>query len=88
MGEVPAGPNSISVEGRFLTRAEFHRLADVPPEAEWFANLDNPNTRRAYRNDVGVTHLIDVVLFSFLRSQGFLPYYQPATVIGFQIATL
>jgi len=37
---------------RFLTRAEFCRLADVPPEAEWFANIQNKNTRRAYRNDV------------------------------------
>ena len=26
---------------------------DMPPEAEWFANITNPNTRRAYRNDVG-----------------------------------
>jgi site-specific recombinase XerD len=24
----------------------------VPPEIEWFANLKNENTRRAYRNDV------------------------------------
>ena len=32
--------------------AEFHKLADVPPEVEWFANLDNPNTRRAYENAV------------------------------------
>jgi hypothetical protein len=24
---------------RPLTAAEFHRLADVPPEVEWFANL-------------------------------------------------
>ncbi|MGH6678110.1 MAG: tyrosine-type recombinase/integrase [Bradyrhizobium sp.] len=31
-----------------LTAAEFHRLADVPPEVEWFANLTNPQTRRAY----------------------------------------
>ena len=53
MGEVPAGANSVAVEGRFLTRAEFHKLSDVPPEAEWFANIDNPNTRRAYKNDVG-----------------------------------
>jgi hypothetical protein len=50
---VPAEKNVVSVEGRFLTRAEFHRLADVPPETEWFANLDNENTRLAYRNDVG-----------------------------------
>jgi integrase len=33
---------------RLLTAAEFHRLADVPPEVEWFANLTNPQTRRAY----------------------------------------
>jgi hypothetical protein len=24
----------------------------VPPELEWFANLDNPRTRRAYRLDL------------------------------------
>jgi site-specific recombinase XerD len=37
---------------RLLTAAEFHRLADVPPEVEWFANLTNPCTRRAYENAV------------------------------------
>lgn len=36
-----------------LTAAQFLTLADVPPEGEWFANITNPNTRRAYRNDVG-----------------------------------
>jgi integrase/recombinase XerD len=35
-----------------LTAAEFHRLADVPPEVEWFANLGNAHTRRAYENAV------------------------------------
>jgi site-specific recombinase XerD len=35
-----------------LTAAQFHQLADVPPEAEWFANLDNPRTRRAYKVDL------------------------------------
>lgn len=30
-----------------LTAAEFHRLATDPAEAKWFANLDNPRTRRA-----------------------------------------
>ena len=39
-------------EDRLLTVAEFHRLADVPPEVEWFANLSNPSTRRAYENAV------------------------------------
>jgi integrase/recombinase XerD len=38
---------------RLLSKSEFQRLGDVPPEAEWFANLTNKNTRRAYRNDVG-----------------------------------
>lgn len=37
---------------RVLTAAEFRGLADVPPEVEWFANITNPNTRRAYQNDV------------------------------------
>lgn len=37
---------------RKLTAREFQSLADVPPEAEWFANIENANTRRAYKNDV------------------------------------
>ena len=37
---------------RALTSAEFSQLADVPPETEWFANIDNAHTRRAYRNDL------------------------------------
>lgn len=35
---------------RRLTAAAFQRLADVPPEIEWFANLGNQATRRAYEN--------------------------------------
>ena len=37
---------------RALTAAQFHQLADVPAEAEWFANIDNTQTRRAYRGDL------------------------------------
>ena len=37
---------------RKLTASEFQSLADVPPEVEWFSNIENENTRRAYRNDV------------------------------------
>jgi hypothetical protein len=37
---------------RLMTIAEFHRLADVPLEVEWFANLSNPSTRRTYENAV------------------------------------
>jgi len=35
---------------RLLTNADFLRLVDVPPEIEWFANIDNAQTRRAYKN--------------------------------------
>ena len=41
-----------AASSRTLTAPEFHQLAQVPPAAEWFANIDNPNTRRAYRNDL------------------------------------
>jgi len=37
---------------RALTAAEFQGLAEVPPELEWFANLRNKKTQRAYRTDV------------------------------------
>ena len=40
-------------ESRALTAAEFAGLGEVPSELEWFANLDNPRTRRAYKIDVG-----------------------------------
>jgi site-specific recombinase XerD len=36
--------------GRLLTADAYQRLADVPPEVEWFANLGNAATRRAYEN--------------------------------------
>ena len=45
-------PKPVTLPRRTLTSAEFSRLADVPPETEWFANIDNPHTRRAYRNDL------------------------------------
>ncbi|MEM6483935.1 MAG: tyrosine-type recombinase/integrase [Pseudomonadota bacterium] len=42
----------VPTTGRALTRTEFRSLSDIPPEVEWFANITNPNTRRAYQNDV------------------------------------
>lgn len=42
----PAAPTG----GRLLTADAFQRLADVPPELEWFANLGSAQTRRAYEN--------------------------------------
>jgi hypothetical protein len=34
-------PIEIRPGNRLLTAAEFHRLADVPPEVEWFQNITN-----------------------------------------------
>ena len=42
----------VRAEHQQLTAAEFHQLGNVPPEAEWFANIDNPRTRRAYKIDL------------------------------------
>ena len=36
-----------------LTAARFQRLAEVPSEIEWFANIQNPSTRRAYERALG-----------------------------------
>jgi len=35
--------------GRRLTAVQFRGLAEVPPEAEWFANIGSLATRRAYQ---------------------------------------
>jgi integrase/recombinase XerD len=40
--------NALRPADRILTAAAFQGLADVPLEVEWFANLGNKATRRAY----------------------------------------
>lgn len=42
----------VAPENRLLTKAEFQGLSEVPAELEWFANIDNSNTKRAYMRDV------------------------------------
>lgn len=37
---------------RQLSTNQFAQLRDMPPEAEWFTNLDNAKTRRAYKIDL------------------------------------
>ena len=49
----PQLPTEITPAERLLTVAEFHRLAEMPPEIEWFANLTNPSTKRAYEKAIG-----------------------------------
>src|SRR5690348_5451144 len=51
--DLPAGAVVVTpAPTRALTAPEFQQLAQVPPSADWFANIDNSNTRRAYRNDL------------------------------------
>ncbi len=46
-------PGSLQLrDPRALSAPEFQRLAQVPPEAQWFANLDSVQTRRAYESDI------------------------------------
>jgi site-specific recombinase XerD len=49
--DAPAPPALPSVLSR-LTPEQFSRLADVPPETEWLANITSEKTRRAYKADV------------------------------------
>jgi site-specific recombinase XerD len=48
----PTQIQTITTESRLLTAEDFLRLADVPPEVEWFANITNKATRRAYENAI------------------------------------
>jgi integrase/recombinase XerD len=45
----PVTPLTLPVH---LTASQFHTLAAIPPELEWFANLTNANPRRAYQQDI------------------------------------
>ena len=51
--ELMVSPAPLSpASGTSLTSAQFRALAEVPPEIEWFANIDSRQTRRAYQNDL------------------------------------
>jgi len=55
-------PTKVTLKTRLLTAAEFQRLAEVPPEVEWFANIRNASTRRAYENAIK-----DFMLFAGIK---------------------
>jgi len=44
--------NVIPVTKCALSVAQFEKLADVPLELEWLANITNEKTRQAYKIDV------------------------------------
>lgn len=54
MGKFKNNGKKLTVTGKkiLLSRADFQKLAEVPPEIEWFANIDNKKTRRAYQIDL------------------------------------
>lgn len=56
MGNMQRPVNSLispdNRDARRLTAVEFQQLATVPAALGWFANIDNPRTRRAYQNDL------------------------------------
>jgi len=54
--------HKVTVKTRLLTAAEFQRLGNVPPEAEWFTNIRNPSTKRAYKHAIK-----DFVLFAGIK---------------------
>jgi hypothetical protein len=45
----PASNTLATIPSGQLTASQFQNLVDVPPEIEWFANLTNAHTRRAYQ---------------------------------------
>jgi site-specific recombinase XerD len=72
-------PAKVTVKTRLLTAAEFQRLADVPPEVEWFKNIRNPNTKRAYENAIK-----DFMLFTGIKRPEEFRLVTPAHVIAWR----
>jgi integrase/recombinase XerD len=55
LSPIPPASDALGVApeaGRLLSAAQFQQLRAVPPEAQWFANLDNAGTRRVYQHDL------------------------------------
>lgn len=72
-------PAKVTMKNRLLTSAEFQRLADVPPEVEWFKNIRNPNTKRAYQNAI-----TDFMLFAGIKRPAEFRMVTPAHVIAWR----
>src|ERR1700728_1012192 len=72
-------PVKRTVKSRQLTAAEFQRLADVPPAAEWFQNIRNPNTKRAYEHAIK-----DFMVFTGIKRPEEFRLVTPAHVIAWR----
>ena len=42
-------PATRAHDAPILNAQEFRELKEVPPEADWFADIDSPGTRRMYQ---------------------------------------
>jgi len=81
MNEKPILPwqnQSLETSKRTLTQSEFQWLSEIPWEHEWFANLKNEHTKRAYRRDIG-----DFIEFTGLGSINGLRMIQRSHVIAY-----
>lgn len=72
-------PTKARARSRILTAAEFHRLAEVPPEVEWFQNIRNAHTKRAYESAVK-----DFMLFAGIRQAEEFRVVTPAHIIAWR----
>jgi integrase/recombinase XerD len=72
-------PAKVSVKTRLLTSAEFQRLAEVPPEVEWFKNIRNAHTKRAYQNAIK-----DFMLFAGIKRPEEFRLVTPAHMIAWR----
>src|SRR3984957_4596210 len=75
----PRRPAKLTINKRLLTAAEFRRLADVPPEVEWFKNIRNVHTKRAYQNAIK-----DFMLFAGINRPEEFRLATPAHVIAWR----
>ena len=72
-------PVKATSKARLLTAAEFQRLADVPPEVEWFKNIRNRHTKRAYENAIK-----DFMVFTGIQRPEEFRTVTPAHVIAWR----
>ncbi len=72
-------PAKVTAKNRLLTSAEFQRLAEVPPEVEWFKNIRNAHTKRAYQNAIK-----DFMLFAGIKRPEEFRLVTPAHVIAWR----
>jgi site-specific recombinase XerD len=64
---------------RRLSALQFHGLAEIPAESEWFANIANPQTRRAYQNDIR-----EFMAFAEIKQAGAFQLVMRAHVIAWR----